>query len=311
MERFAEILKYPAFLTFFERFSRFVGSNYNDIISFYKGELVYLQSEIIEGVDGFIREYDRIVSLVDGNKNRLSSDIDAWGIIEMLDEVGVKLQTIKQTPKWLRSSIDIDFSSMQVIDGFIKSRQTIEGAVGDLGSDNPDKDWAGVAVQNTVYEEDYTYEGEKPLTFRVQYIVGESPINAVDIMVGDNILGKDLFKQIIFKNGDLKTLLPQETVKQSAELILRTFRGGISEFPNLGIDKLQASGNMNSLQFPSMFRQITEMFKQDDSFREVKLIDVSFEQDAFFMKFLIISRTGAAIEQVFRIFDDTFDSTFE
>ena len=310
LQQFADIIRYPKLTTFFDRFSSFVDRNYNDIISFYSGKLNVIKKDTVTQIDELIKEYDTITELIEINKNRLSSNISAWDILETIDEIGVKIQTIKNTPKWLRSSIDIGFSNYQVVDGFLKNNQNLEGLAEQLGSTNKNQDWTNIAVYNQMFEEDYTHEGDKPLKLRVQYLVGTTPVNSVDIMIGENVLGKDLHRDILFSEEDLLSLLPIDTMNQSAEIMLNVFRGGIEEYPNLGVDKTQISSNINSLQYPSLFRQLTEMFRQDDSFKEIQLIDTSLEQDAFFMKFSIISRSGISTEQVFKIFDDTYDETF-
>jgi hypothetical protein len=310
IQDFATSINYPAFSDYFTRVNRFVNNNYSDIISFFKGELFFLRRGIVEELYDLIAEYDRVIELVNINTNKLSVTIDAWDILDALETVGLKLETIRNTPKWQRSSVDINFNNKQVIDTILKSRQTVEGLVNEAGSNNPDDDWVNVAVNNTLYEDDYTYEGEKPLKIRVQYLVGTTPVNSVDIMVGDNVLGKDLTRIIEFEEEDLKALTPTDTLNQSAQIILNVYRQSIPEHPTLGITKEQIGGNINSLQFPSLFRQVTEMFRQDDSFAQIEVINVGLDQDAFIMDLSITGRTGLSIEETFKVFDDTFDETF-
>lgn len=303
IERVVNILRYPPLIDYFDRFSIFVNENYTNIVDFYSGKLVRLSKNTFDELNNLIEENNKISELIEINKNRLSSDVGFWEFLEAFEDLKIKLETIRNTPKWIRSSVDVEFSNFQVVDGFLKSNQNLEQFAIDLGSENPDSDWANVAVYNNLFEDDYTHEGEKSLKVRVQYLIGTTPVNSVDIMVGDNVLGKDLFREIIFEEEDLKALLPKDTLNQSAEIILSVSKGSIAEYHRLGVDKLQASGNMNSLQFPSLFRQLVEMFKQDDSFKEVELIDVDVDQDAYLMKMIIRSRSGLSMEKEFKVFD--------
>ncbi len=169
-------------------------NSYSEIVNYYSGGSGLLNKEVMKELNSLIKEYDLIVSLIEGNKNRLSISMVYWEIVETLDDIGVKLQTIKRTPKWMRSSFDIDYTSSQVVDGFLQSSQTVENLSLQLGSNDQDQDWSTIAVGNNLYEEGYTYEGDKPLKIRVQFFAGTAPSNSVDVMVGDNILGKDLYR---------------------------------------------------------------------------------------------------------------------
>lgn len=310
VEKFSNILGYSELPNFFDRYANFVNRSYQELVSFYSGKSLRLNKASIINLRSLIEESELISSLISSKVELLSYDLSCWEIIDMFEEIKTRLQTIMNTPKWLRSSFDIDFSNKQITEEFLKSSQQIEDLVSQLGSTNPNNDWVSVSVNNNMFEENYTYKGEMSVNVRVQYLVGTTPVNSIDIMVGDNVLGKDINREIKFIEDDLLSLPPQETLIQSAEIILSAYKGGIPEFPNLGVAKEQVSSNVNSLQFPSIFRQLTEMFAQDDSFLSTELIDTSIDQDAFFMKLLIVSRTGSTTEQTFRIFDDTFDNTF-
>lgn len=311
IENISDIIKYPNFETFFIRFSNFVDTNYDSIINFYSGQSTYLDPEVITDLFDLIKETDYILERFEKNKNQISDNIDSWDVIEMIEEIKVKLDTIKNTPKWVRSSVDMGFSLSQVSSEFLKSNQTIESMVDSLNSQAQESDWADVSIYNNLSEIDYTYQGDRSLNVRVDFLIQSMPLNSVDIMRGDNILGKDLANETLFQDDDLLVLIPYDTVQQSADIILNTYKGSIPEFQSLGIDKNQVVNNVNSLQFPSIFRQISEMFRQDDSFISIELSNVESDKDTFSMPIIIIPRTGDPFTRTYRrVFDNSFDNTY-
>lgn len=183
--------------------------------------------------------------------------------------------------------------------------------VDELNSNAAESDWADVSIFNNASETDYTYQGDRSLKIKLDFKIQSQPLNSVDIMTGDNILGKDLFNEIVFDDNDLLCLIPSDTVLQSADIILNTYKGSIPEFQTLGIDKTQVVSNVSSLQFPAVFRQISEMFQQDDAFLSLELADVVSDKDTFNLSLIIVPRVGNPFDRVYRrVFDNTFDNTY-
>lgn len=307
---FAKIIRYLDLPSFLIQFGEFAETDYPQMISFYEGKTRFISKGTFEKLKELESMKDDILSRIEQNKLHLSDTIESWDLVETIEEISSKIQTIRNTPKWSRSSVDIDFNSQQIIEEVLKGNQTLEGLVYEKGSTDSDNDWVNVALYNQLKEDDYEYSGEKSISLRVRFFITSQPINSVDIMVGDNVLGKDIHRDIIIEDEDLLTLLPQDTLQQCAEINISVLRGSLQEFPELGVTKEQISTNINSLQFPSIFRQLSEVFNQDDAFASIELIDYGIDEDSASMKFLIRSRTGGSIEQEFRIFDDTHSNIF-
>ena len=73
---------------------------------------------------------------------------------------------------------------------------------------------------------------------------------------------------------------------------MNTFKGSVPEFPDDGIDKRLAGSNINSIQYPVIFRQISKIISKDDSFKSVTLSSITNKDDVIFVNFKIQARTG-------------------
>jgi len=308
---FFEKINNPNLPFFLNSYAEFVSQRYPSIVSYFKGLSNYIDKGVSDEISDLEFDQSRTMSLIEQSKYFISDDISSWDSVEMIDDIGVKLLVIRATPKWFRSSEGVITDSNPVVESFLKTRQTIESFALENGSNDIDSSVTSLSVLNSLFEDSYTYEGERSLSMKVSFTVSTQDISTVDIMVGDNIIGKDIGREISFSDNDIVCLDSRSTLIQSAETSLNLRRGSLQEFPTLGVSQEQLTNNINSLQFPSIFRQIVEVFGEDDSFVSIELIDYGINEDSADMRFIITAINGLSTEQELRIFDDTFDNTFQ
>lgn len=279
IERFKEITGYDI-QAFFQRYINFVQNDYQNIVDYYNGSNMVPSS--FNELDNLLAEVGRIESLFELNVDNFNT-IDFWEIVVNYDEVQTKLLTCKKMGKWNRSSRTNRFDGNIKIERGLKQFETFEKISGATGSVDQDNDWTGITVDNLIVEEGYTSEGGTIFTVKLLNNANFNILNIVDNLIDDNIYGKDIDRNINFVNNDLVVKQFNEAVKQSFEVKLATVKGSIPEFPERGIEA-DSSSNVNTIQYPSIFRNILNLFQSDGRWSEVNLIDLSRDQDAVFMK---------------------------
>ena len=160
----------------------------------------------------------------------------------------------------------------------------------DLGSNTPNEDWVALAISNQVYEADYTRKGGNVLDVERKNNADFNITTVVDIMVGDNILGKDYLRKLTITPEDIVALDAVDTMNQAAEVYLQVTKGSVPEFPYIGVTKGVVGSPRSVLKLASISREVSNNFKTDDSFRSIEMVDNGINQDVAFYDFKIVSR---------------------
>lgn len=279
IDQFKKITGYDI-QSFFQRYIRFVENDYQNIVDYYNGSNMVASS--FNELDNLLNEVGIVEPFFELYSNSFNT-IDFWEIVTNFDEIYTKLLTCKNMSKWSRSSRTNRFDSNVKIERGLKQFETFEKVSSTVGSVDPQNDWTSIAVDNMIVEEDYTSEGGKIFTVKLLNNANFDILNIVDNLVGDNLYGKDIDKVTKFVNNDLAVKKYGDAVRQSLETKLATIKGSIPEFPERGIES-DTSSNVNTIQYPSIFRNILNLFQGDGRWSEVNLIDLYRDQDAVFMK---------------------------
>ena len=100
------------------------------------------------------------------------------------------------------------------------------------------------------------------------------------------IYGKDLQAKLQFVNDDLLALGYDDTIQQAFNIGVNLKKGHNQEFPNDGLQSNNIVGNnLNSILYPSIFRQLFQSLSTDDSFSSISVTNVKQQvADANFPK---------------------------
>jgi hypothetical protein len=294
IEHFEKVTGY-SIRKFFIDYGSFVENDYNSIVDYFSGRGVVDKSSL-RLLDQLIAESQKIEGIFISHQDSLSSTVSGWELYEDFSNVTIKLQTIYNTPRWVRSSYFGSYDKDTNIELILKQSQSIEGLTEELGYPVPDDDWVEIAIKNNLHELDYSKEGGNLLSVSFNVNSRFNSNSVVDIMVGDNILGKDLFRELVIEDGDILSLNPGETVKQSAEILINITKGSVPEFPKQGVENV-AGMNINMVRYPSIFRELVNLFRQDDTFKEVEVIGVDKVDDNIQMSLRIKSKLNDVLEQ--------------
>ena len=266
---------------FFRRYQTFVAQNYQDIVDYYNGADRVARS--FAALDDLNREVQMIEPLIALNNERFPT-IDAWMIVDAYSDIFVALSTLNNMDKWARSSRTTQFDAQIRVDRTTSQGRTFETEIRDLGSNDFQNEWARITIENYIREEDYTSAGGTMFSVTLQNNANFALTNIVDNLQGLNVYGKDINRSFEFKDNDLQTVNFTDALRQTIDTILRTRKGSIPEFPEDGIEDAVIGTNVNTIQYPTIFRNILNIFRKDSRFVDVTLLDLFRQDDAVIMK---------------------------
>ena len=266
---------------------------YPKIVAFYRGQNEELPSLGVRLLDTLASESKKLDWIIGQNVNRFLTT-DWWDLLELIEDVKVKLHTMQNTPKWARTSliratIAINPSSeVQLTQG-----QTIERLLGgSLGYGDEHQDWYDVAIKNDIKEEDYTPVGGARMDVASSGGLAFNIVSIVDIMDRETMKGKDIDRKITWENEDIKVLGGDASFIQDMEILAGLRKGDNPEFVTNGLSKDVAVGqNINSIVYPLLVRQINEVFRRDDSIERFSISKIEKVQDGVFIEMEIYSKS--------------------
>lgn len=293
LDRFRDITRYGVD-QYLLSYSIFVEDDLNAVTKYYSGILQDVPSKQLKFLSNLIKESERLDQVINSNRNAFKTT-DFWDLLELIDNVKINLQTILNTPKWSRSSSTNSKAISKVeTQVALRQRETIERmAGGTLGFGDEHQDWYDIAIRNDLKEEDYTPEGGTRLNVSTSNSKSYSIVSVVDVLNLDTMKGKDVNKRITWEDDDLKVLSGNDAFLQTVDILMNLKKGDNPEFVQDGLNKKLAAGqNINSVSYPILIRQLTELFNGDDTISSWSVINIDRVQDGVFVEMEIKSKSG-------------------
>lgn len=262
---------------FFKDFVTFFNTDYQNIVDYFSngGELLSTTLTNLENLTATAAQIRRVYN----TNSQLTSYYDDFELLDYFETCCTKLDTVQNSQKWFRTNKGLTFDNKVETDYVLPQRQTLATLAQTVGYNNPNDDWANIALRNNIREDDYTEEGGVSLKIVFQNNNDYKLNSVLDSISGINIYGADISCVISYENNDLQVLGYIETRDQTFNTLLNLSKGSVPEFPNDGLDKSLLGGNINSLQYPVMIRQISETFAKDDLFKSVSMTNISRVQN--------------------------------
>lgn len=264
--------------SFFQRFVSFYERDYPIIQEYFSGNSVIGIRDAFVELKYLISESNRVSSLIDINRFTLSEDISFWDLLNQFEDIKIRLKTILNLPKYLRSTY-YNFYDRYYRMSYVSSQNDTPESITrkfNLGDENS---WIDLILSSNLEETDYSHEGGSVFRLNVSSKSGVDIKSVVDVITGENVLGKDILNEIQYEDDDLKYLQPIDTINQSAEILLSLRRGDTPEFFELGVDLVEGT-TKSAFDYPIVLRQLIQSFSTDDSFDSVELIDMKNDQDS-------------------------------
>ena len=266
----------------------FFQDSYPVIYAFYTGNTTEVSSIHIQKLKNLITDYENIETQIITKVGAFSNVLDSE-IIEQLSSYQVELLMIAKLNKFLRSNItNSSYTKLYEFPVGLKQVTIEELSATVLGSADYENDWVGIAERNDLQEYEYEPSGGNNMLVSVKLDAKLSPINSVvDVINGETVLGKDIKRQLTWKNDDLETLGYKETFRQSVEILLNLQLGDVPEFRSLGRSVFPGS-SMKVFAFSPLLRQMTQVFSTDDSIQRFNIskiniqdADITFEVEVY------------------------------
>lgn len=265
----------------------FFSGDYNTIVNYYSGNTDSITSSPFANFKELQQQNKDILEAFKEH-SRQFNNLKWWLLIEQIEEIDNRLATLRNINKWARSSLTkVAYDPTIQLDYTLKQNQTLEAVAATIeGSNNPNDDWADIALKNDLSEEDYTTQGGTDVKLTFQRLNGGFKINSVvDVIQGKSIYGKDLYKKIQWVKTDdgyldLKTLGYDDTIKQAVDILINLKKNDNPDNPNTGLQSnLVAGSNRSLFNFPIIIRQLSQNFAGDDTLKNFKVNNLSRDQD--------------------------------
>lgn len=295
-ENFEKITKYPL-RKYLATFLSFLDVEQINIINYFNGISKKPDIASFDKLKLLIKESETLNEVIINHANNFTT-VDFWELVDVIEDVKIKLQSIDNASKWLRSSITKNnFNPNPELDYILHQRQTLEDVSGNiLSSNDRDNDWSDIAMHNDLEEEDYTPGGGNILKLVFENGQSLRLQSVVDNIQGDKVYGLDLQKKLEFSDNDLTVLGYKDTIRQAADILGRLRKGDNPEFPEDGVQSTLAVGsNIGSVTFPSIFRQMFATFATDDTFKSFAITDIKQEQDTVQIEYSVETRRDEII----------------
>lgn len=280
-EKFNQITGYDI-KSFFKSFVDFNNTYYPSIVSFYQGGIV--NADAFKTLDNLIASANVIEPLFSLHSDTLD-DISMWDILDDFTEIQTKLETIKNSDRWLRSS-SIGRDNTIQISRKLRSGEDFETVSLEKGDEDPENDWRSIVTPQYIEEEDYDdIDGMRNTFYINMRNTGSNEVSTViDTLIGDKILGKDISVKFSFdETGDLITVNGHDAMIQALNIIASSLTGSIPEFPDYGISNEFIGTTVNAIQYPSIFKSVMNMFQRDSRWESVELLDLRIKEDNVFL----------------------------
>lgn len=279
-EKFYNVTGYDI-KSYFQKFVDFCANDYPLIVDYYSNGGEMDKDSFLRLVE-LVRESETIEPLFILHENTLD-DISMWDILDNFTETQTKLSTIKSSARWLRSS-SLDRNNTLQMEKTLRTGERFEDVSRQLNSSNPEDDWMNITIPQYIEETDYSFsDGGNKFYINLKNAGNNYLDTVVDVLVGDNILGRDIDVNFVFENDDLKIVIGDDAIRQALDTILSSQKGAIPEFKDYGIASEFIGTTVNAIQYPSIFKDVMNMFQRDSRWDSVELIDVKREEDAVFL----------------------------
>lgn len=283
IERFSVKIGYNV-ATYMDLYSFFIQNNKSKITDYFQNQDVQPDTDSFDFLAKMLIEAIRVDNLIKLHKENMNS-IDDWDLLDYIEDIRTSLESINNSSRYLRSSkTQNSWRTTNVTTEYVMAQnETIEDIVGQqLYSQNEDADWVDLAIQNSLTEEDYTPEGGVKLELTKNKKFGKKYFldSVIDVLVGENVYGKDIYQKLTFEDNDLKVLSPKDTFIQSVGTLVLLKKGDIPEFKNMGVDpRLGVGSNINVFEYGKILAQLQETIATDDTIREFNVDSLLYDNN--------------------------------
>lgn len=280
------------FLPLLENFIYFIENVSSNIVSFYIGGKAY-DVYFFEYLKKLEVELEKVIDNLVIYKSVLLG-AGYWTILDICEDSYSKVKSFINLHKYLRvGNIKGSYLDSNQVSYVLKENESLESVARKFSKE---EGWIDIAIVNKLREEDYSLQGGELLKFSVPKGVSIYNTTITRDVLGDSsgekVNGVDINKDISFTEDDIVYLSTKETFKQAIYILSSLKKGDNPEYLENGISTKLVGGNINSLAFPSLYRDIMFTFGNDDTISFVVVKNIKLEEDILYLEYEIISKYG-------------------
>jgi len=283
--------------TYLTEFTSFILTDYQKIVSYYQNGTV-IPSSTIETLNNLYSDTLQLNDLFGLYSTQLSAETaEMWDLLDAFELTKITLLTLINSARWLRSTKNNFRSNVVSRDYILQQGQSLERLATEIGYSNADNDWVNTALNNDVKEEDYSFEGGNKLKITFVNNLNFFINTVIDSISGIKIYGLDLDRALTFENNDFKTLDYHDTIIQQTQILLGLVKGSVPEFPEDGVSKDIIGGNINSIQYPVIIRQLSGVFEKDDRYKSIAINSFKIEGESLAIDLQIVTKLNDVLNE--------------
>lgn len=255
-------------------FTQFINTDLVNFINYYQGKDNQLNTISKANFDSLWLQCELVNETIKQNSHNLIGN-DFANMIEMLDEIRIRLKMIFVLGRFLKSSIvNTSHSNSITVDRKVASFESPESVHSDTNS--PQNDWVGTFVKNRIYETDYEENNGFLISKELTNFQNFNVNTVVDNLIMDNLQGKDLDKNITydFDTDDFKVLGFDDTLLQATTITANAIYGDHGLYPDFGIDPVNLQGSAMGFNLEFIIRDLIKNFSIDDTIQDFSITDI-------------------------------------
>lgn len=285
----------------FKDFSDFYDKDFNELVQYYINYDIDYPKESFDRYEEILNRLNLLIAKLDIHKS-IFNNIGYWDILDKIDEIKYKLEGLESYPKFYKVNFlkSKDLQNNQDVEVYVsKQNETLEQVANKFN-----ENWDDLALLNNFKEEDYDNKGGKKIILKSSLSNSikdvEAPDSIIDILIGKNLLGKDLPNYFEFdaENNDLIYNTPEQTFKEAVDRLFFLKQGSIPEFVDLGVSKdiINEATKGEEYFIPILLRQISESLSLDDTILSFEITNIKKEKDNYFVEAIVQNRLLETLE---------------
>jgi hypothetical protein len=284
---------------YFKEFSEFILSDYQKIVDFYERGANIPASTLItlKDLSNQMLQLNDLFSLY---TDRLSSGTtEIWEVLDYFEASKVTLYSVTNSARWMRSTKNVLQSNVVDRNYILKQGENFEQLAVQVGYSEPANDWATVAINNDIIEEDYTFEGGNKLKISFVNDLSFEVNTVIDSITGLKLYGLDLDQSFRFDStlNDFLILSYHDTILQQTSILIGLTKGSVPEFPEDGISKDLLGGNVNAIQYPILLRQQASVFEKDNRYKSIAINKLENQAESLIMELTVTTKLDEVLNE--------------
>ncbi len=272
--------------SYLQSFSTFSQSPADTIFAYYESETDVIPQEISSHLDYLLDQQAELKELLILKSDQVDAE-DLNRLLALLDDTFVALDTAKNAGWW-------SGSNRTTLYRFGRPTQQVLGQ--NISADDVFRNEVSDGILNRLAEDDYDLEGGQVISLPLEEQGVEDLTSTAGPITHENLAGKDLNAAVLIVDNDFDVLDYDDTLLQSAKILLNLRQGQSQENAGDGIQTSLIGSSMGVMSTPLIIRQLLDTFATDDSFTNVTISDVQQQGDAMFYTVHIRNLGGEVLQ---------------